>query len=71
MRVHALPILIGTFCTLAIAYRFSSAFLAARAGSFLGMTHVLEAARSEFRKLDRPINETDFRWPAAKSGAVA
>jgi carbon starvation protein len=30
MRVHALPLLCGTLCILAIAYRFYSAFLAAR-----------------------------------------
>ena len=28
------------------------------------MPLVLEAARTEFRKLDRPINEADFRWVA-------
>jgi SpoVK/Ycf46/Vps4 family AAA+-type ATPase len=52
----------------------NAAFLAARAGLPLGMPHILEAARSEFRKLDRPINEMDFRWQAAqaaKGGAVA
>jgi hypothetical protein len=26
------------------------------------MTLVLDAARAEFRKLERPINEADFRW---------
>jgi hypothetical protein len=49
----------------------NAAFLAARAGSPVGMPLVLEAARAEFRKLDRPINETDFRWQAPKSAAVA
>ena len=49
----------------------NAAFLAARAGSPVSMSHVLEAARAEFRKLDRPINETDFRWQAPKSMAVA
>lgn len=49
----------------------NAAFLAARAGSSLSMPHVLEAARSEFRKLDRPINEADFKWQPPKSGAVA
>jgi len=28
------------------------------------MDHVLEAARAEFRKLERPLNEADFRLPA-------
>jgi hypothetical protein len=26
------------------------------------MPIVLEAARNEFRKLDRPINESEFKW---------
>jgi hypothetical protein len=26
------------------------------------MALVLEAARAEFRKIERPINEADFRW---------
>jgi ATPase family associated with various cellular activities (AAA) len=39
----------------------NAAFLAARAGSNVTMPYVLEAARTEFRKLERPINEVDFR----------
>ena len=30
MRIHALPIFLGTLCVLAIAYRFYSAFLASK-----------------------------------------
>jgi SpoVK/Ycf46/Vps4 family AAA+-type ATPase len=48
----------------------NAAFLAARAGSPVTMTLVLEAARAEFRKLDRPINEMDFRGQGM-AGAVA
>jgi hypothetical protein len=40
----------------------NAAFLAARAGSPVTMALVLDAARAEFRKLERPINEADFRW---------
>jgi hypothetical protein len=40
----------------------SAAFLAAQAGSKVTMPLVLEAARTEFRKLERPINEADFRF---------
>jgi len=40
----------------------SSAFLAASAGSQVTMPIVLAAARTEMRKLDRPINEVDFVW---------
>jgi SpoVK/Ycf46/Vps4 family AAA+-type ATPase len=48
----------------------NAAFLAARAGTPVTMPLVLEGARTEYRKLDRPINETDFRWQGAP-GAVA
>jgi hypothetical protein len=40
----------------------NAAFLAAQAGTGVTMPHVLEAARTEFLKLKRPINEADFRW---------
>ena len=40
----------------------NAAFLAAKSGTPVTMPLVLEGARAEFRKLDRPINEADFRW---------
>ncbi|KYC37277.1 AAA family ATPase [Scytonema hofmannii PCC 7110] len=40
----------------------NAAFLAAQQGTAITMPIVLQAARTEFRKLDRPINEVDFRW---------
>jgi len=40
----------------------NAAFLAARANSPLTMPLIFEAARAEFRKNERPINELDFRW---------
>jgi hypothetical protein len=42
----------------------NAAFLAAGAGGPVTMPLVLAAARTEFQKLGRPINETDFRWTA-------
>jgi hypothetical protein len=39
----------------------NAAFLAAQAGSSVTIPIVLEAARTEYRKLERPINEADFR----------
>jgi SpoVK/Ycf46/Vps4 family AAA+-type ATPase len=48
----------------------NAAFMAARAGSPVTMTLVFEAARAEFRKIERPINEADFRWQEPKE-AVA
>jgi len=49
----------------------NAAFRAASAGTPVSMPHILEAARAEFRKLNRPINEMDFRWQPPKGGAVA
>jgi ATPase family associated with various cellular activities (AAA) len=41
----------------------NAAFLAAQKNiTTVTMPLVLQAARAEFRKLDRPINEADFRW---------
>jgi hypothetical protein len=40
----------------------NAAFSAARNGTPVTMPLILEAARTEFRKLERPINEADFRW---------
>jgi hypothetical protein len=49
----------------------NAAFMAARAGTPVTMPLVLDAARAEFRKLERPINEQDFRWQVPCAGAVA
>ena len=43
----------------------SAAFLAAQAGSAVTMALLFEATRSEFRKLEKPINEAEFRMVAA------
>lgn len=40
----------------------NAAFLAAQDKNKVEMSHILTAARAEFRKLDRPIYEGDFRW---------
>jgi hypothetical protein len=48
----------------------NAAFLAAHADSCITMTHVLRATRTEFRKLERPINEAEFRL-LEPAGAVA
>ncbi|AFY34117.1 ATP-binding protein [Calothrix sp. PCC 7507] len=40
----------------------NAAFLAAQQETPVTMSLVLQAARTEFRKLDRPINEIDFRF---------
>ncbi|WP_419661813.1 AAA ATPase chaperone [Desulfosarcina variabilis str. Montpellier] len=39
----------------------NAAFLAARTGAAVTMEVVHDAARTEFRKLEKPINEADFR----------
>jgi hypothetical protein len=42
----------------------NAAFVAAELQKPVTMEMVLAADRAEFRKLDRPINEADFRWVA-------
>lgn len=49
----------------------NAAFLAAEAGTPVTMSLVLAAARTELLKLDRPVNEADFRWLASEGTAVA
>lgn len=39
----------------------NAAFLAARCGTQVTMPLILQAARTEFRKMDRPMSETEFR----------
>jgi SpoVK/Ycf46/Vps4 family AAA+-type ATPase len=46
----------------------NAAFMAARSGGTVTMPVVLEAARAEFRKLEKPVNEADFRWLGTVGG---
>jgi hypothetical protein len=48
----------------------NAAFLAAQAGTRVTMAMALRAIRGELIKMDRPVNEAEFRWGEAK-GAVA
>ena len=43
----------------------NAAFLAAQEGVNLDMEIVLKAAKTECRKLEKPINEADFQWKKA------
>ena len=45
----------------------NAAFAAAQMGSSVTMELVLAAARTEFLKLERPINEAEFRWRRSPS----
>lgn len=56
-RLARLNLTGGNIHTIAI----NAAFLAAQEPSAVTMNHVLMAARGEYRKLERPINEQDFR----------
>jgi hypothetical protein len=49
----------------------NAAFLAAASGSEITMVIVLEAVRTEFRKLEKPINEADFQQARPTRGAAA
>ncbi|MET3653946.1 ATP-binding protein [Dyella japonica] len=46
----------------------NAAFLAAKSGAQISMPLILDAARAEFRKLDKPVNEADFRWLESAGG---
>jgi len=48
----------------------NAAFMAAQAGAKITMPIVLDAARAEFRKLEKPINEGDFRRLESAGGAA-
>ena len=41
----------------------NAAFAAAQSGGKVTMPLIFDAARAEFRKLERPVHEPDFRWP--------
>ena len=63
-RLARLHLTGGSIHTIAL----NAAFLAAQARTAVTMPLVLGAARTELRKLDRPVNEADFTWiPAAPS----
>jgi ATPase family associated with various cellular activities (AAA) len=48
----------------------NAAFAAAEAGSTLTMPIVLETARAEYLKLEKPVNEADFRWLESVRGTA-
>jgi hypothetical protein len=42
----------------------NAAFMAAESGGPVRMSHLAQAARGEYAKLERPLNEADLRgWP--------
>ncbi|MGK9169297.1 ATP-binding protein [Inquilinus limosus] len=49
----------------------NAAFVAAQANGEVTMPIVLDAARNELRKIERPIHEPDFRWPPPVPARVA
>ena len=48
----------------------NAAFLAARQDSPVTMPLLLDAARAEYRKLDRPSKESDFAWQHPLEAAI-
>jgi hypothetical protein len=48
----------------------NAAFMAAKGGVQIGMPLLLDAARAEYRKLDKPVNEADFRWLESAGGKL-
>jgi hypothetical protein len=63
-RLARLPLTGGSIQGIAL----NAAFMAAKAGVEIGMSLLLDAVRGEYRKLDKPINEADFRWLESAGG---
>lgn len=63
-RLARLPLTGGSIQGIAL----NAAFMAARGGVPIGMPLLLDAVRTEYRKLDKPINEADFRWLESAGG---
>jgi hypothetical protein len=49
----------------------SAAFIAAQRRTAVTMPIVLEAARTEVRKLDKPVTDNDFKWTAPQPALIA
>jgi len=66
-RLSRLGLVGGSITNVAL----NAAFAAAERGGPVTMPLVLEAARVEYEKLERPINEAEFRWatPSGPPGA--
>jgi len=45
----------------------NAAFLAAGRGGAVSMPMMLDAVRTEFRKLEKPVNEAEFQWPQTEA----
>lgn len=63
-RLARLPLTGGSIQGIAL----NAAFMAAKTGVQIGMPLLLDAARAEYRKLDKPVNEADFRWLESAGG---
>jgi len=63
-RLARLPLTGGSIQGIAL----NAAFMAAKGGAPIGMPLLLDAVRGEYRKLDKPINEADFRWLESAGG---
>jgi hypothetical protein len=63
-RLARLPLTGGSIQGIAL----NAAFMAAKAGVQIGMPLLLDAVRGEYRKLDKPVNEADFRWLESAGG---
>jgi hypothetical protein len=63
-RLARLPLTGGSIQGIAL----NAAFMAAKGGVPIGMPLLLDAVRGEYRKLDKPINEADFRWLESAGG---
>jgi hypothetical protein len=65
-RLARLDLTGGSIQTVAV----NAAFAAAAMGSRITIPLVLDAARAELRKLEKPVNEADFRWLEPVEGSA-
>ncbi|HEX5870550.1 MAG TPA: ATP-binding protein, partial [Longimicrobium sp.] len=65
-RLSRLPMAGGSIHNVAL----NAAFQAAHEGTPVTMPIILNAARAEFRKLERPVSEAEFRWTEPALGAA-
>ncbi|MCD5341557.1 AAA family ATPase [Arthrobacter sp. AK04] len=65
-RLARLDLTGGSIQTVAL----NAAFAAAAMGSRITMPLMLDAARAELRKLEKPVNESDFRWLELAEGSA-
>ena len=69
-RLARLNLTGGNIQSMALTAAFMAAQAATKQDKKVTMPLLLEAGRMEFRKLERPVNEADFRWVESVGGSA-